>query len=301
MHAGSKRSWAQARRRGGGSGSEEDWRDGADDDEEEEAAPQTDFAAWSVAQLRAFLEARGAEHELCGEHADLVRRTHASRSLNARFPAPSCLRSRTRRATQVALAREVESTSGRAGAPGGGAAAEEEEADPLDAFMAGVSAECAALPAAAARGAGAARAVAAAEEEYDPVASFMEARTRGGGATAAAPLASRGGGYNSDEEVYATAAALDATAGGAAAEDAAEGARGDAAPLAAVDHDAIEYEDFEKDFYRAAPEVARLSAAEAAAACAALGLQCGGREAPAPVQRFGQCGALPAAALLLLK
>jgi hypothetical protein len=44
--------------------------------------------------------------------------------------------------------------------------------------MAGVSAEVAALPAKAAAPRPAA--AAAAEDEYDPVASFMEARSRGG-------------------------------------------------------------------------------------------------------------------------
>jgi hypothetical protein len=79
------------------------------------------------------------------------------------------------------------------------------------------------------------------------------------------------------------------------AQAAREAGRRDAAPLAAVDHEAAEYEAFDRDFYTPAPEVARLSAAVVAARCAALGVRLGGRDPPAPVERFGQCG-LPAAA-----
>ena len=195
-----------------------------------------------------------------------------------------------RRDAQLALAREV----GPAPAP-----AADDEPDALDAFMAGVSAEVAALPAKAAAPRPAA--AAAAEEEYDPVASFMEARGRGGVAGGAAAGASAGAlGYDSDEDVYATAAALDAASGQAAEEATREAGRRDAAPLAAVDHEAAEYEAFDRDFYTPAPEVARLSAAEVAARCGALGVRLGGRDPPAPVERFGQCG-LPAEPLLLLK
>lgn len=71
MRAGSKRTWSQSRRRGGSSDDDDDldWRVGDADD----APPRlTDFSGWTTAQLRTFLDERGAEHEMCTEHADLV-------------------------------------------------------------------------------------------------------------------------------------------------------------------------------------------------------------------------------------
>jgi len=216
------------------------------------AEEATDFSSWSSDRLRAFLEARGAEHELVTEHADLV-----------------------------SLAHETEAATGAARE-----ASEQGEEDPLDAFMAGMAAE--AGPSRPAR-----RAVTY-EEDYDPVASYLEARTR---TEAVVPPPTDC--YDSDEEVYRTAAQLEA-ASGPTDEERAEALRGDGAPLEEVDHAAQEYDDFERDFYRPAPEIARLTEAEVAERRAASGVRAGGHDPPAPVERFGQCG-LPAAALLLLK
>ena len=56
-------------------------RRGSASEEEDEldmrvAEEATDFSSWSSDRLRAFLEARGAEHELVTEHADLVSLAH---------------------------------------------------------------------------------------------------------------------------------------------------------------------------------------------------------------------------------
>jgi ATP-dependent RNA helicase DDX42 len=162
--------------------------------------------------------------------------------------------------------------------------ADNEEEDPLDAFMRSME-QPASAPAPQQR-------AQAADDEYDPVTSYVEARGR-------QPLgAQRATHDDSDEDVYATAAALDAAQGDDVGR--LEPRTADAAPLDDVDHDAVTYEDFARVLYTAAPEVARLTDAEVAQKRAACGIRVGGPDPPAPVDRFGQCG-LPAQALLALK
>ena len=117
MHAGRKRSWAQARRRGGGSGSDDDdldMRVGGGDDDSGEEPGGADVGSMSAQQLRSWLTARGADHELCDDREDLVctpraalaRRAahaHAARSWRSRArcrqrlrPLPLQMRSQTR-------------------------------------------------------------------------------------------------------------------------------------------------------------------------------------------------------------
>jgi len=104
----------------------------------------------------------------------------------------------------------------------------------------------------------------------------------------AAPAAAGGGGGDSDEEVYAAAKAM-AAGGGADSDD---GGRGGGAiePLPAVDHGALAYEEFAKDFYEEAPALAALAEDEVAALRAALELRVSGFAVPRPVATFGQCG-----------
>ena len=67
-----------------------------------------------------------------------------------------------------------------------------------------------------------------------------------------------GEGYNSDEEVYATARAMDG-------EDSDEQNAADKrkiGPLAPLDHASISYDTFAKDFYDPKPEIALLNPAE---------------------------------------
>ncbi len=86
MHAGRKRSWAQARRRGGGGSGSDDDLDmrvggGGEDSSDDE---QGDVGSMSAQQLRSWLTARGADHELCEDHADLVRARCESAALRLR-------------------------------------------------------------------------------------------------------------------------------------------------------------------------------------------------------------------------
>ena len=62
----------------------------------------------------------------------------------------------------------------------------------------------------------------------------------------------------------------------------------DIAPLAALDHGALHYADFAKDFYTPVAELAALSPAEVAARRRALGIRVSGFDVPAPVQTFSQ-------------
>jgi len=127
------------------------------------------------------------------------------------------------------------------------------------------------------------------DEKDDPAASFLASRKR----LQPAFVSARDG--NSDEDVYATAAALDGPQGGFE-----EQRDTDAAPLEDVDHEAIAYEDFTRELYTPAPEICRLTDVDVAQRRAAVGVRVGGTDSPAPVERFGQCG-FPAQVLLALK
>ncbi|CAI5477113.1 unnamed protein product [Closterium sp. Yama58-4] len=193
------------------------------------------------------------------------------------------------------------------------AAAEEEEEDPLDAFMSGIERKVkedavAATSRAAAAGAKGGEAGEAAkperedwraeEEEADLLDSFLRARKSAGLSVAAEAVMGRG--YDSDEEVYAAAKAVDAAAAAAAA--AAAGAAGGAAgsaldkmdALGHVDHSAIEYDEFDKDFYQEHPDVTAMSAADVAARLASLSIRTSGFDVPRPISAFAHAALPPA-------
>ena len=71
-----------------------------------------------------------------------------------------------------------------------------------------------------------------------------------------------GDGYNSDEDVYATADNLDRALGTEAPEPQAADGRRKIEPLPPVDHASIAYADFNKDLYQEHAEVAKLAPAE---------------------------------------
>ena len=64
-------------------------------------------------------------------------------------------------------------------------------------------------------------------------------------------------GYNSDDEVYATEKAITANQEPEPAES-----HQQIGPLAALDHEDIDYEPFAKDFYTPVPKIAKMTAAE---------------------------------------
>ncbi|CAI5984533.1 unnamed protein product [Closterium sp. NIES-65] len=209
------------------------------------------------------------------------------------------------------------------------AAAGEEEEDPLDVFMSGIEQKVkedavAATSRAAAAGAKGGESGEAAkperedwraeEEEADLLNSFLRARKSAGLSVAADAVMGRG--YDSDEEVYAAAKAVDAAAAAAAAAGAAGGAAGSALeydsddnPIVAdsvtslkskmdalghVDHSAIEYDEFEKDFYQEHPDVTAMSAADVAARLAALSIRTSGFDVPRPISAFAHAALPPA-------
>ncbi|GIL70856.1 hypothetical protein Vretimale_3928 [Volvox reticuliferus] len=167
-----------------------------------------------------------------------------------------------------------------AGAGGGG---EDDEYDPLDAFMAEINQEVEAnKPTARSRPGNEATAC---DEEADPAAEYMEVRKPK--SISAATAADHG--YDSDQEVYATAKALE---GGADDDDEEEtaGARRNVEALAPLDHSAMVYAPFAKDFYEEAPEIVAMTDAEVAAYRRELEIRVSGFDVPRPVRSFAQCG-----------
>ncbi|KAK9845852.1 hypothetical protein WJX81_004205 [Elliptochloris bilobata] len=228
----------------------------------------TDFTEWTEQEIKAFLDGRGEDHDDCRSFSELVLR------------AQECEYS-TGPATKA-------DPPAHAAAPNGqGDWAEEEEADPLDAFMAEINAEVRQDKPAAAK-----PAAALALDDDDNVADFLEGQQAKRRSAAAA--AAMDSGYNSDEEVYAVARAIDADEEadnqdpGMAAAAAADRKRID--PLPPVDHDSISYEDFAKDFYEEAADVAAMPPAEVAALRRELAVRVSGFDAPKPVTRFEQLG-----------
>lgn len=129
-----------------------------------------------------------------------------------------------------------------AGNGGGGGA--DEEVDPLDAFMAGIHEEMKAPPPPKVKE--------KAEkykddEEDDPMESFLRAKKDVGLTLALDALHA---GYDSDEEVYAAAKAVDA---GMIEYDTDDNPvvldKRKIEPIPALDHSSIDYEPFNKDFY----------------------------------------------------
>lgn len=131
------------------------------------------------------------------------------------------------------------------GTAGSGGGDEGEEVDPLDAFMQGIHEEMKA-PAASQPKEKADR-YKDDDDEEDPVESFLRAKKDMGLALASEALHA---GYNSDEEVYAAAKAVDA---GMVEYDSDDNPlvldKRKIEPIPALDHSTIDYEPFNKDFY----------------------------------------------------
>lgn len=131
-----------------------------------------------------------------------------------------------------------------------GAAADEDEVDPLDAFMEGLQEEMKAAPSPKAKDK---------LDKYkddvedDPVEIFLKAKKDLGLQLAADAL---NAGYNSDEEVYAAAKAVDA---GMVEYDSDDNPivvdKKKIEPIPALDHSSIDYEPFNKDFYEEKPSI----------------------------------------------
>lgn len=129
-------------------------------------------------------------------------------------------------------------------------AADEDEIDPLDAFMEGIHQEMKAAPPPKAKDK---LDRYKDDEEDDPIESFLKAKKDVGLQLASDALHA---GYNSDEEVYAAAKAVDA---GLIEYDSDDNPivldKKNIEPIPALDHSSIDYEPFNKDFYEEKPSI----------------------------------------------
>ncbi|KIY98915.1 hypothetical protein MNEG_9049 [Monoraphidium neglectum] len=162
----------------------------------------------------AFLDARGGDHDDCATLQQLVDRaieteanTGPAQPAETYGPGGSCSGGGgggSAAAAGPSAARDA----------GGGAAAEDDDYDPLEAFMSEIHEEVAAnKPAPPGARPDAALAC---DDEADPAAEYMAVRQAAGGLSAAQAIAAdvAAAGYDSDEEVYATAKALQDQGGG---------------------------------------------------------------------------------------
>ena len=152
-------------------------------------------------------------------------------------------------------------------APAAAAPDGSESDDPLDSFMADLDKKGPAKPAAPKVGKAL---VQQCDEAEDPVASFMEHQ--------AAEAAAAG----SDDEA--------AGGGSGLLRKQLKGQKGGVASLAEVDHDAVKYAPFYKEFYAAHPTIRVMSEADVATYRAELNLSCTGFDVPAPIKLFEHAG-----------
>ncbi|KAJ0239950.1 DEAD-box ATP-dependent RNA helicase 24 [Hirschfeldia incana] len=165
------------------------------------------------------------------------------------------------------------------------ASAEVDEIDPLDAFMEGIHEEMKAAPPPKPKE----RVERYKDDEDDDhVVSFLKAKKDLGLTLAADAL---NAGYNSDEEVYAAAKAVDA---GMLEYDSDDNPivvdKRKIEPIQALDHSEIDYEPINKDFYEEAESISRMSEQEALDYRKSLGIRVSGFDVPRPVKTFEDCG-----------
>uniref|UniRef100_A0A1J3FQT5 RNA helicase n=1 Tax=Noccaea caerulescens TaxID=107243 RepID=A0A1J3FQT5_NOCCA len=168
---------------------------------------------------------------------------------------------------------------------GGGSASVEDEIDPLDAFMEGIHEEMKAAPPP--------KPIEKLErykddEDDDHLESFLKAKKDLGLTLAADAL---NAGYNSDEEVYAAAKAVDA---GMLDYDEDDNPivvdRRKIEPIQALDHSSIDYEPINKDFYEEVESISGMSEQETLDYRQSLGIRVSGFDVPRPVKTFEDCG-----------
>lgn len=162
---------------------------------------------------------------------------------------------------------------------------DDEEIDPLDAFMAGIHEEVKKGPVNPKPNPKIAELE---DEEDDPMESFLNARRDAGLSLAAEALHA---GYDSDEEVYAAAKAVDA---GMVEYDSDDNAiitadKKKIEPLPPLDH-SIDYEPFSKDFYEEKSSISGMSQEEVSAYRQALAIRVSGFDVPRPIRQFEDLG-----------
>ncbi|CAH9082583.1 unnamed protein product [Cuscuta epithymum] len=167
----------------------------------------------------------------------------------------------------------------------GEGAGEDDEIDPLDAFMQGIQEEMRSAPPPKPK---------EKLDKYkddiddDPMDSFLKAKKDVGLQLAADAL---NAGYNSDEEVYAAAKAVDA---GLIEYDSDDNPiivdKKKIEPIPALDHSSIDYEPFNKDFYEENPSISGMSEQEVVEYRNSLAIRVSGFDVPRPVKTFEECG-----------
>ncbi|XP_045796871.1 DEAD-box ATP-dependent RNA helicase 24 isoform X2 [Trifolium pratense] len=167
----------------------------------------------------------------------------------------------------------------------GGDGGEEEEIDPLDAFMEGIHEEMKAAPPPKPKEKLEDRYK---DDEEDHMESFLRAKKDLGLTLASDALHA---GYDSDEEVYAAAKAVDA---GLIDYDSDDNPivldKKKIEPIAPLDHTEIDYEPFTKDFYEETPSISGMSEQDVTEYRKSLAIRVSGFDCPKPVKTFEDCG-----------
>ncbi|CAN1285815.1 DEAD-box ATP-dependent RNA helicase 24 [Linum perenne] len=162
---------------------------------------------------------------------------------------------------------------------------EDDEVDPLDAFMEGIHEEMKAAPPPKPKDKVDKYRD---DDEDDPMESFLNAK-KDVGLTLAADVLNAG--YNSDEEVYAAAKAVDA---GLLDYDSDDNPvvvdKKKIEPIPALDHSSIDYETFNKDFYEEKESIAGMSEQDVAEYRNTTAIRVSGFDVPRPVKTFDDCG-----------
>lgn len=172
--------------------------------------------------------------------------------------------------------------------PEGNEEEEEEEDDPLESFMSGIAKQAKEdKPSSNNKGQRL-----EAEDDIESYVKFMESRGIEVGKGKAGDARAGRDDMDSDEEVYRTAAAVDAAmAGDNQRETAFEvGDKKDIEPLPAVNHADIDYLEIEKDFYEEHPEIAGLSDEDVNRIRRDLGMRVTGADVPRPAISFAHFG-----------
>ncbi|KAK6120134.1 hypothetical protein DH2020_046040 [Rehmannia glutinosa] len=161
----------------------------------------------------------------------------------------------------------------------------EDEIDPLDAFMEGLQEEMKTAPPPKPKDK---------LDKYkddvedDPVEIFLKAKKDLGLQLAADAMQA---GYNSDEEVYAAAKAVDA---GMIDYDSDDNPivvdKKKIEPIPALDHSLIDYEPFNKDFYEEKPSISGMSDQDVVEYRNNLAIRVSGFDVPRPIKSFEDCG-----------
>ncbi|CAL0308503.1 unnamed protein product [Lupinus luteus] len=170
-----------------------------------------------------------------------------------------------------------------AGVSGG---ADDGEIDPLDAFMEGIHEEMKAAPRPKEKEKVEDRFKD--DDEEDPMESFLRAKKDLGLTLASDALHA---GYDSDEEVYAAAKAVDA---GLVEYDSDDNPividKNKIEPIPALDHSSIDYEPFSKDFYEETPSISGMSEQDVNEHRKSLAIRVSGFDVPKSVKTFEDCG-----------